>query len=1448
MKSRLVRGLAVCVALFFTLTIAPQADTAPQALPFSQDWSNLGLISADDNWFGVAGITGYRGDGLAGGTGVNPQTILGEGTPVVDVTANLPNPNTFATGGVAEFHLPNPVVALQGSGTARAPSLVFSVNTTGSTAIRVSYNLRDIDGSTDNAVQPVALQYRVGASGNFANLPAGFVADASTGPSLATLVTPVSVTLPAAADNQPLVQIRIITTDAVGSDEWIGIDDISVTGTGGSTNPGGTITAGPLSYSAGDPITLTVAVTPGTNLASTGITVTGNLASIGLGTPAFADQGNNTFTFNGTIPIGLSGGAKSISATITDANSPPRTGTTPSISVTILSPTAPTGSGSASPSSVPAGGTTQLTVNLTSGSNPPSSGLSVTGDLSAIGGGSAEVFQSGANNSFTFAATVNAATTLGNKTLPITIADSQGRGGGFTLSVDVTAALANSTIVISQVYGGGGNSGATYQNDYVQLYNRSAATVDITGWSLQYASATGSNWDNKQPLGGTIDPGQYYLVALASGGNVGATLPLANISGDINMGATAGKIALVDNGDSLSGPCPVGDSHARDLVGYGGAATCREGATNAPAASNTTALLRQGGGFLDTNNNGNDFVPGTPAPTTTQPIIELGPQVLTTDPRSGATTAPRDATIQVTFTEAVDVHDPWFDLTCTVTGPHHSATTAGAGKGHYITPNDNFQAGESCTVRIFRTQVTDQDTDDSGPHKDTLPADYVWSFRVATGTAPPYSANVHLTMGNPSGAVASIGQPNNYLMEKPEFALSYNRDLGRPNWVSWHLSTEWTGTLTRVDTFRADPAVPPDWYRVQSFDFFLSGFDRGHMVPNADRDKETSIPINQATFLMSNMVAQAPDNNQGPWADLENYLRTLNGDPLNPSEIYVVAGPAGIGGTGSNGSFNTIAGGRVTVPASTWKVALVLPVASGDDISRVSCSTRTIAVIMPNVQGIRGTTQTPNPWTNYLINVDEVEALTGYNFFSHLPEPIQHCVEAGINGNNPKNDQSIAFAQIDPHHFGDGDFAVDASASSGLTVNLSVVSGPATLAGGRVHITGVGTVTIRASQPGDVTYNPAPDVEQSFTVAKATQTITFDAPADRTYCDGPFTASAAGGTSGNPVTFRASGACTSGGANGATITIVSAGACPISASQGGSDLYDAATSVDQTLTVSKADASIAVTGYSGVYDGSPHGAAGLASGLGGESLTALLHLGATFTNAPGGTASWSFDGNTNYNGASGTVAIVIEKAAPVFSAIAAPTVEAGAASTTLSGRITLGSLTPTGSVLVTLHGVTHGAPINPDGTFTATFASASLAPLVYVTGFSYAGDGNFIAAVAAGSLTVTDTIAPAITGLSATPAVLGPPNHKMIDIALTYQATDATGAPGCSVSVASNEPLNRNGDGNTSVDWQVLDARHLRLRAERAGGGSGRLYIVTVTCADASGNAASRTVTVAVPK
>ncbi|HEX5732525.1 MAG TPA: C25 family cysteine peptidase [Blastocatellia bacterium] len=206
------------------------ADGTFQTLPFSQDWSSTGQITTDDNWAGVPGIIGFRGDDLTTVTATDPQTILADGSATpVDVIANQANPNTQATGGVAEFDgIANPTVALQGSGTADAPHIVFHLNTTGLSNITVAYQLRDIDGSADNAVEPVALQFRVGASGNYTNIPAGFVADATTGPSLATLVTNVSVVLPAAANNQPQVFVRIITTNAVGNDEWVGIDNILI--------------------------------------------------------------------------------------------------------------------------------------------------------------------------------------------------------------------------------------------------------------------------------------------------------------------------------------------------------------------------------------------------------------------------------------------------------------------------------------------------------------------------------------------------------------------------------------------------------------------------------------------------------------------------------------------------------------------------------------------------------------------------------------------------------------------------------------------------------------------------------------------------------------------------------------------------------------------------------------------------------------------------------------------------------------------------------------------------------------------------------------------------------------------------------------------------------------------------------------------------------------------
>lgn len=214
-----------------SVTAALPAYVSIRLSPLTQDWTNTSLISLDNNWLGVPGMTGMRGDDLTSVTAVNPQTVLdyaGASGPVYAIMADQNSPNTLTQGGIAEFHLANPVVALQGSGTADAPSLLICIDSSGTDRVEVSYRLRDIDGSTDNATQPVALQYRIGESGAFVNVPAAFVSDATTGPSLATLTTLVRAHLPAVASNQLKLQLRIITSNASGVDEWVGVDDISV--------------------------------------------------------------------------------------------------------------------------------------------------------------------------------------------------------------------------------------------------------------------------------------------------------------------------------------------------------------------------------------------------------------------------------------------------------------------------------------------------------------------------------------------------------------------------------------------------------------------------------------------------------------------------------------------------------------------------------------------------------------------------------------------------------------------------------------------------------------------------------------------------------------------------------------------------------------------------------------------------------------------------------------------------------------------------------------------------------------------------------------------------------------------------------------------------------------------------------------------------------------------
>ncbi|HCE67604.1 MAG: hypothetical protein A2X82_07465 [Geobacteraceae bacterium GWC2_55_20] len=173
---------------------------------------------------------------------------------------------------------------------------------------------------------------------------------------------------------------------------------------------------------------------------------------------------------------------------------------------------------------------------------------------------------------------------------------------------------ASPDVVISQVYGGGGNTGATYKNDFIELFNRGSSPVSLNGWSVQYASATGTTWAVTSLTNVTLQPGQYYLVKEAAGTGGTVYLPTPDATGSIAMSSTAGKVALVTATVPLSGACPGG---FKDLVGYGSTVNCSEGSAPTPAPSNTTAVLRAGNGCTDTDVNSNDFSAGTPFPRNT---------------------------------------------------------------------------------------------------------------------------------------------------------------------------------------------------------------------------------------------------------------------------------------------------------------------------------------------------------------------------------------------------------------------------------------------------------------------------------------------------------------------------------------------------------------------------------------------------------------------------------------------------------------------------------------------------------------------------------------------------------------------------------------------------------------------------------------------------------------
>jgi DNA/RNA endonuclease G (NUC1) len=626
--------------------------------------------------------------------------------------------------------------------------------------------------------------------------------------------------------------------------------------------------------------------------------------------------------------------------------------------------------------------------------------------------------------------------------------------------------------VISQIYGGGGNSGATLKNDYVELFNPGSQAVSVTGWSVQYASAAGTTWQVTN-LSGTIAAGGYYLVQESQGAGGTTALPTPDAIGTIAMAAGAGKVSLVSTTTALTGACPTGFV---DQVSFGTTASdC--GFKTTATLTNTTAALRGDQGCAYTGDLSVDFAAGAPNPRNSASPVHLCPGALPVGPLdhvliAGPTTVTPGGTIQLTAT-AQDANNQtvptaaisWSSsdqsiatvdatgkvtgvaanqnpVTITATAVDNNITkqttrqitvaapaigfidvsssstsfppgfqtqvfaTARVSSGGTIIPATfTFEAVDPQIATIATVQGTGIVTGVAAPADGTTrPGFKITATPIGGGTPfsfvthvifiePPVSAPTSIyakndEFGDPTPA--SPANPNDFLIVRPQYTISYNESRGTPNWVSYELdSRQIVSGQDRCNCFSADQLLPLN-KQILTSDYTNGGFDRGHMARSADRT--VANVDNATTFYLTNIVPQMADLNQGVWAQFENTL----GDSATKGgrAVYIITGPLFSQSHGPTFLKNE---GKVAIPDSTWKVALIGPRNGGvpftrgniqtwDDVSGVTV----LAVNMPNVAGVRN-----DPWQKYLTTVDKIEASTGLDFLSLLQTAFQDALEAG---------------------------------------------------------------------------------------------------------------------------------------------------------------------------------------------------------------------------------------------------------------------------------------------------------------------------------------------------------------------------------------------------------------------------------------------------------------------
>lgn len=238
----------------------------------------------------------------------------------------------------------------------------------------------------------------------------------------------------------------------------------------------------------------------------------------------------------------------------------------------------------------------------------------------------------------------------------------------------------------------------------------------------------------------------------------------------------------------------------------------------------------------------------------------------------------------------------------------------------------------------------------------------------------------HAAFGNPSKATLDPTDRNNFLVVGNGSVFSYNESLGTVNWVSWRTVREDLGDPLMRPQFRPDLRLPKGFVRIDYYDYSGSGYDRGHTVPSADRFGNA--PLNEETFMMTNIVPQTPALNQHPWQKLESHARSL---VRRGNDVYQIAGVYGE---------RERLKGKVTVPTNCWKVIVSVP--RGRQIEELPNRMQIIAVDMPNIERIEN-----NDWKMYVTNISEIEKRTGLDLFEQLAPSVQQRIETKFSIRSP---------------------------------------------------------------------------------------------------------------------------------------------------------------------------------------------------------------------------------------------------------------------------------------------------------------------------------------------------------------------------------------------------------------------------------------------------------------